>query len=83
MLARVLKRNNIPHEWRDIMAGPPEWGHQLKELAYGNLSVPTVVFSDGVVMVEPYPDEVLNHIGVEPTSFLKRLQNRLSGRDES
>ena len=76
MLARSLKKNNVDHEWRDIMAGPPEWQEELKSLARGNLSVPTVIFPDGAVMVEPYPDEVLDKMGIESTSVLKRLQER-------
>ena len=43
-LARALKKNGVDHEWRDIMTGPPEWQEELKSLARGNLSVPTVVF---------------------------------------
>lgn len=78
MLARALKKYDVDHEWRDIMAGPPEWQSELKALARGNLSVPTVIFPDGQVMVEPYPDEVLQKMGVEQTSFLKRLQEKLA-----
>ena len=77
VLARALNKNEVDHEWRDIMTGPPEWQAELKSLARGNLSVPTVIFPDGQVMVEPYPNEVMDKLGVESSSLLNRLQKRL------
>lgn len=76
MLARALKKNRVDHEWRDIYAGPPEWQEELKALARGHLSVPTVVFPDGNVMVEPWPDQVLEAAGMESTTLLTRLKRR-------
>jgi hypothetical protein len=79
VLARALKKSDVDHEWRDVTTGPPEWQEKLKSLARGNLSVPTVVFPDGEVWVEPTSKDVLKKIGVESSSALKRLQKRLLG----
>jgi len=80
-LAYVLEKHNIDHEWRDVLRGEPAWKEELKRLARGNLSVPTVVFPDGTVMVEPWPEEVLEHLGLKAPS----LKDKLAGwfqRDE-
>jgi mycoredoxin len=61
-LERVLKRRFIDYEWRDVREGAPRFGDELRQLARGHLSVPTVVFPDGSVLVEPWPDEVLERI---------------------
>lgn len=79
MLARALKKNAVDHEWRDVMTGPPEWQEELKALANGNLSVPTVVFPDGAVLVEPWPEKVLKAAGIEKSSFLGKLRTRFTG----
>ena len=54
-----LDQNGIAYEWRDIVDGNPDFKDELSLLARGNLSVPTVGFPDGEVMVEPNPKEVL------------------------
>ena len=74
MLARALKKNAVDHEWRDVMTGPASWQAELKTLANGNLSVPTVVFPDGKVLVEPWPDQVLKTSGTRRNSFLGQLR---------
>ncbi len=61
-LALSLKENHIEHEWRDVRKGEPRFKGELKELTHGNLSVPTVIFPDGTVMVEPRPDQVLDKL---------------------
>ncbi|HXQ36861.1 MAG TPA: hypothetical protein VN843_22815 [Anaerolineales bacterium] len=58
-LEGCLDRNGITYEWHDIIDGDPDFKDELSLLAKGNLSVPTVVFPDGEVMVEPNPKEVL------------------------
>jgi mycoredoxin len=54
-----LDRNGIAYEWRDISEGDPRWRDELRRLAKGYLSVPTIVLPDGQVLVEPDPREVL------------------------
>jgi mycoredoxin len=58
-LQGYLKRNAIEYEWRDIAEGDPRFKDELRLLAEGYLSVPTVIFPDGEVLVEPNPKEVL------------------------
>ena len=58
-LKSYLNKNAIDCEWRDIAEGDPHFKDELRLLARGYLSVPTVVFLDGEVMVEPNPQEVL------------------------
>ncbi len=58
-LYEELLENHIDFEWRDIVMGEPRYRDELQALARGYLSVPTVVFPDGSVMVEPRPDQVL------------------------
>lgn len=72
-LAHTLAKHKIEHEWRDVAKGKPVWKKQLKKLANGNLSVPTVIFPDGTVMVEPWPDQVLDYLGEKEPGFLDKL----------
>ncbi len=58
-LQSYLNRNGIDYEWRDIAEGDPRFKDELRLLARGYLSVPTVIFPDGEVMVEPDPKQVL------------------------
>ncbi len=62
MLAEALAEHRIDHEWRDVMTGEPRFRDELRQLARGYLSVPTVIFPDGAVLVEPWPDDVLKRI---------------------
>ncbi len=67
-LSEVLRDNRVEYEWRDITLGDPQFQIELRALANGNLSVPTVVFADGTVMVEPRPDQVLSKLRVPATT---------------
>ncbi len=58
-LEDYLNQSGIAYEWRDIVEGDPYFKDELRLLARGYLSVPTVVLPDGEVMVEPNPKEVL------------------------
>jgi mycoredoxin len=57
-LKSALDEKGVAYEWRDVL-NEPRHQVRLKELARGYLSVPTVVFEDGTVMVEPWPNKVL------------------------
>lgn len=79
-LAQELEHEQIAHEWRDVLKGDPRFKAELRALAHGYLSVPTVVFPDGTVMVEPRPDEVLSKLRVpnqRRPSWLERLLNAI------
>ena len=60
-LKSALDKHDVDYQWIDVLVEP---SHQerLRQLARGNLSVPTVVFGDGTVMVEPWPEKVLRHL---------------------
>ena len=62
MLADALAEHHIEHEWRDVRDGEPRFRDELRQLARGYLSVPTVIFPDGTVMVEPWPEDVLGKL---------------------
>ena len=76
MLAEALAEYHIDHEWRDIADGEPRFKDELRQLARGHLSVPTVVFPDGTVMVEPLPDEVLSKLSLRQPGLMERLSRR-------
>lgn len=79
LMANALKEHQIEHEWRDVQQGDPAFRDELKQLARGHLSVPTVVFPDGEVMVEPWPRQVLKKLGKQKPTMLDRLLGRLHG----
>jgi hypothetical protein len=54
-----LNRNGMTYEWRDLEKGDPQFKDELRLRARGYLSVPTVIFPEGEVLVEPHPKEVL------------------------
>jgi len=64
-LRTALEDRKVNHEWRDIREGDPRFEKELKELANGYLSVPTLIFPDGTLMVEPLLDEVLKKLKIE------------------
>ena len=81
MLTRVLRKTEVEYEYRDVINGKPVWKKELKKRARGNLSVPTVVFSDGTIMVEPWPEHVLDHLGLKDNGLVDRLTG-IFGRRE-
>jgi len=76
LLADTLHEYRIPHEWRDVIDGDPRYKDELRALARGHLSVPTVIFPDGSVMVEPWPGEVLKRLNRSRPGFLRQLFGR-------
>jgi mycoredoxin len=57
-----LDQNGIAYEWRDVADGDPKFRDELRLLANGYLSVPTLVLPSGAVLVEPNPNEVLGRL---------------------
>ncbi len=49
---RVLQKHNVPFEWIDIDQNPAA-AQFVKETNHGFRSVPTIVFTDGSILVEP------------------------------
>ncbi len=58
---RLLDERDIDYEWRDVH-DEPRFGDELRQLTGGDLTVPTLVFSDGTVMVDPWLDDVLEKL---------------------
>ena len=63
MLCAAWAGYRVEYEWRGVMTGEPRFQDELRQLARGYLSAPTVIFPDGTVMVEPRPDDVLDKLG--------------------
>jgi mycoredoxin len=78
-MRETLKEHGVPYEWRDIVRGDPGWKDELRALAGGNLSVPTVRFADGTVWVEPPLIRVLEEMGVERPSLMGKLARWIRG----
>ena len=73
LLVNELTKQQVDYEWRDVVKGPTRYQTELKELANGNLSVPTVIFPDGTMMVEPWPGQVLKKLGLKRKGWGERL----------
>lgn len=81
LLSKALEEREIEFEWRDIRRGEPRFQDELRELAHGYLSVPTVVFPDGSVMVEPLPNEVLGKLSTGPRVWSPKTLEGRAGAD--
>ena len=73
LLVTELDEKKIPYEWRDVRNGDPVFQEELKKLAHGYLSVPTVVFPDGSVLIEPWPKAVLERLKQHEPNAIQRL----------
>ncbi len=73
LLKQSLRAYHIEHEWRDVLNGDPQYQADVKKLARGYLSVPTVIFPDGTVMVEPMPNQVLNRLQLHQPNWVEQL----------
>ncbi|HEY9077371.1 MAG TPA: glutaredoxin domain-containing protein [Anaerolineaceae bacterium] len=58
----VLDRKNIPYKWIDIDQNP-EGRKFVEKVNKGYRSVPTIVFPDGSILVEPGENELLAKLG--------------------
>ena len=59
----LFEKNKIEYKWIDIDQDIE--GRKLVEsINHGNRSVPTIVFPDGAVLVEPSTSELAKKIGV-------------------
>ncbi len=59
----VLEKNQIPYEWIDIDQDP-EGRKYVESVNRGYRSVPTIVFPDGSILVEPSNAELCRKLGV-------------------
>jgi len=60
---RLLDRHSIPYQWIDIDRDPQARAF-VEEVNRGFRSVPTIVFPDGSVLVEPSDDELGGKLGL-------------------
>lgn len=58
---RVLDRENISFKFINIECDPDGRAY-VASVNHGNLSVPTIVFPDGSLLVEPHERELLEHL---------------------
>ena len=82
-LADRLNSHQISYAWRDVRNGKPRYRRELMHLTQGTLAVPTVIFPDGEVWVEPFAKEVLQKLAFDRPGFLERLFSRLRGEPAS
>ena len=61
---RVMDQYGVPFRWVDIDKDP-EAASFVKEVNRGNRSVPTIVFSDGSILVEPSNAALKSKLGVQ------------------
>lgn len=65
-LEDTLNKRGIDFEWRDVRGrsdrGGPRFADELRRLAGGHCSVPTIIFPDGAVLIEPSPEDVLRRL---------------------
>jgi mycoredoxin len=60
---RYLDRQNVPYTWVNINE-QPEAAQTVMRINGGNRSVPTIVFPDGSVLVEPSDRELGAKLGL-------------------
>lgn len=61
---RFLDRNHIVYKWIDIDANA-EGRKYVESVNHGNRSVPTILFPDGSLLVEPTEDELAVKLGLK------------------
>jgi len=75
MARRFLERENIPYDFIDI--DRDEEGLRLVERTNrGMRSVPTIVFPDGSILVEPGRRQLMTKFGIVHEGFWRRLMPR-------
>lgn len=60
----IFDQNNIPYHWIDIDYDE-EGRSYVEKVNRGFRSVPTLVFPDGSILVEPTNDELLEKLGLK------------------
>ena len=60
---KLLDANDIPYKWIDVDYNK-EAKEKAAELNQGRCRVPTIVFSDGSILVEPSDEELSKKLGL-------------------
>lgn len=71
-LERQLRAAGVPYDRRDIYADP-DAAALVRSVNGGDETVPTVVLSDGSVLTNPNPKDLLRDLGVAPRTWRDRL----------
>lgn len=79
-ILEVLHHLEIPYEQFDIDQDAEARAY-LPSIANGNLSVPTIEFEDGTVLVEPTPAQIYQHFA--PTEPVQAEANKLAALEAS
>lgn len=61
---RLFKRFDIEYRWVDIDKDPAGRNY-VQEVNNGNRSVPTILFPDGEILVEPSNEELVAKLGID------------------
>jgi mycoredoxin len=64
----LLEKYSIPFQWVDIEQDK-EAAKYVESVNRGNRSVPTILWPDGSLLVEPSIEELAQKVGVEVPSF--------------
>lgn len=59
----MLDKFNVPYQWIDIDTDP-EAAHFVEQTNRGFRSVPTIIFPDGSILVEPNASQLAIKLGV-------------------
>ncbi|GAP20593.1 glutaredoxin domain-containing protein [Leptolinea tardivitalis] len=62
---RIFDDNKIAYQWIDIDLDK-EARSIVEQINHGNRSVPTIVFPDGSILVEPSDGQLAEKLGVTP-----------------
>ncbi len=60
---KILEENQVPYEYFDIDYDQ-EARSYVESVNHGNRSVPTILFPDGSLLVEPSTDELCKKLGI-------------------
>ena len=60
---RVLDQHGIPYHWVDIDTDEAA-AHYVESINHGFRSVPTIIWPDGSILVEPSTEELTKKLGI-------------------
>lgn len=60
---RFLTEQRVPYEWIDVGTDAAALAH-IQELQHGGRSIPTIVFADGTVLIEPSNEDLAKKLGL-------------------
>ena len=73
-----LGRQRIPYTWIDLESSPAETA-VVESINNGKRIIPTIVFPDGSVLVEPSNDELADKLGISRTAQSKQYDVLIVG----